>query len=125
MFEPLKKLQAATESRRITDLFDDDAERAERYCAGTGDMRLDYSRTNIDDAARLALIDLCDTADVAARREAMFTGQAINETEGRAVLHTALRNLDGGSVLVDGADVMPGILDTGVSPLKVINRTRP
>jgi len=124
MFESLKKIQAATESRRITDLFDDDAERAERYCAGTGDMRLDYSRTNIDDATRLALIDLCDTADVAARREAMFTGQAINETEGRAVLHTALRNLDGGSVLVDGADVMPGILDTLARMRRFADRVR-
>ncbi|MEM8577880.1 MAG: glucose-6-phosphate isomerase, partial [Pseudomonadota bacterium] len=46
------------------------------------------------------------------RRDAMFAGVAINETEGRAVLHTALRNLDGGPVLVDGADVMPGVLDT-------------
>jgi len=42
----------------------------------------------------------------------MFAGAPINETEGRAVLHTALRNLDGGAVEVDGTDVMPGVLDT-------------
>ena len=49
---------------------------------------------------------------VAARRDAMFAGEAINETEGRAVLHTALRNLDGGAVHVEGADVMPQVLAT-------------
>ena len=44
--------------------------------------------------------------------EAMFSGQPINDTEGRAVLHTALRNLDGGPVMVQGKDVMPGVLET-------------
>lgn len=49
---------------------------------------------------------------MAARRDAMFAGETINWTEGRAVLHTALRNLDGGPVMVDGQDVMPGVRDT-------------
>ncbi len=49
---------------------------------------------------------------MAGRRDAMFRGERINETEGRAVLHTALRDLDGGPVMVDGTDVMPGVRDT-------------
>ena len=75
-------------------------------------MVLDYAKTNIDAAARDLLFALLDQTGVAAKREAMFTGAAINETEGRAVLHTALRNLDGGPVMVDGADVMPDVLAT-------------
>jgi glucose-6-phosphate isomerase len=75
-------------------------------------MRLDYAKTNIDATGRGLLVDLLDQTGVAAKRDAMFAGQPINETEGRAVLHTALRNLDGGPVYVDGHDVMPAVLDT-------------
>jgi glucose-6-phosphate isomerase len=75
-------------------------------------MLFDYSKTNIDDATRVALIKLIEASGVAARRDAMFSGKAINETEGRAVLHTALRNLDGGPVMVDGVDAMPEVLQT-------------
>ena len=93
-------------------LFDDNTTRAQDFSACAGDMLFDYSKTNIDADTRDALIALVDAAGVAARRDAMFDGTAINDTEGRAVLHTALRSLDGGPVLVDGQDVMPGVLDT-------------
>jgi glucose-6-phosphate isomerase len=75
-------------------------------------MLFDYSKTNIDATARDLLIGLLDATGVAEKREAMFTGAKINETEGRAVLHTALRNLDGGPVVVDGQDVIPGVRET-------------
>ncbi|MBT8455080.1 MAG: glucose-6-phosphate isomerase, partial [Alphaproteobacteria bacterium] len=61
---------------------------------------------------RTQLVGMYQAAGVAERRDAMFAGAKINETEGRAVLHTALRNLDGGPVMIDGQDVMPGVLDT-------------
>jgi glucose-6-phosphate isomerase len=112
MFDALKRQLDAIGFRRITDLFDADPTRANDFSATLGDMRLDYSKTNIDAPTRATLIALCETADVAGRREAMFTGAPINQTEGRAVLHTALRNLDGGPVLVDGVDVMPEVLAT-------------
>lgn len=105
-------MQGGTIGRRISDLFVADPTRADGFSAQAGDMRLDYSRTSIDAAIRAALIDLCEARDVAGARARMFSGAMINETEGRAVLHTALRNLDGGPVLVDGADVMPGVLAT-------------
>ncbi|MFT7593482.1 MAG: glucose-6-phosphate isomerase [Paracoccaceae bacterium] len=111
-FDAVKMLQAQVHTRRISDLFAADPARADSFSADTGDMRLDYSKTNIDADIRAALIALCDTNGVADRREAMFTGARINKTEDRAVLHTALRNLDGGPVLLDGVDVMPGVLDT-------------
>jgi glucose-6-phosphate isomerase len=63
-------------------------------------------------AARTALLGIASARGVEARREAMFAGDPINETEGRAVLHTALRNLSGGPVMVAGEDVMPGVRDT-------------
>ena len=98
------------QSRSILALLDDD--RTATYSVRAGDMLFDYSKTAMDDAARTALLGLFDAADVTAKRDAMFAGAVINETEGREVLHTALRNLDGGPVLVDGVDVMPGVLDT-------------
>ncbi|WP_298847979.1 glucose-6-phosphate isomerase [uncultured Ruegeria sp.] len=108
--DALKTLAAA--DRRIFDLFAEDAARAGVFSASTGDMLFDYSKTQIDEDVRAALIQLCEDAGLAARRDAMFAGKKINETEGRAVLHTALRNLDGGPVEVDGQDVMPDVLDT-------------
>ncbi len=95
----------------ILDWFSD-PDRATDFSCRTGDMLFDYSKTNLNAAIRQDLIDLLDKADVAKARDAMFSGAAINETEGRAVLHTALRNLDGDAVFVDGADVMPGVLET-------------
>ncbi|MEP3055334.1 glucose-6-phosphate isomerase [Ascidiaceihabitans sp.] len=101
----------ATADRKFLSLFDDTSH-ADTFRCDTSDMRLDYSKTNIDAETRDALLALAEAADVTAHRDAMFSGQKINQTEGRAVLHTALRNLDGGPVLVDGSDVMPGVLDT-------------
>ena len=110
MWDELKAL--AARDLRILDLFEGDPERAGRFSCAVGEMLFDYSKTAIDEDARGALLRLADGAGWAARRDAMFDGAKINETEGRAVLHTALRNLDGGPVHVDGKDVMPGVLQT-------------
>lgn len=110
-WDALRAKHSAVEHRAILSLFDDPA-RAETFTAQTGDMVFDYSKTNLDADIRTGLFDLADAAGVIEKREAMFRGDAINDTEGRAVLHTALRNLDGGPVVVDGKDVMPTILET-------------
>jgi glucose-6-phosphate isomerase len=112
MWDDLKRHHAATRDRSILSLFDADPARADRFSARLGDLLLDWSKTSIDDEGRRLLLRLLDEARVAERRDAMFAGEKINETEGRAVLHTALRNLDGGPVFVDGQDVMPGVRDT-------------
>lgn len=112
MFEKLKSIAADLAGRDIVDLFAQDATRAEKFSVGFDDMVLDYAKTRITGDVRAALLDLAQSCDVAAKRDAMFAGQAINETEDRAVLHTALRNLDGGPVLVEGQDVMPDVLHT-------------
>ena len=110
MWTTLKAHHAAVSDRRFETMLD--TARAADFSAMAGDMRLDYAKTNIDTDGRALLLDLLNQTGVAAKRDAMFTGVPINETEGRAVLHTALRNLDGGPVNVDGADVMPDVLAT-------------
>jgi len=102
---------AAVRGRRIASLFDT-PNRAAEFSARFGDLLFDYSKTNIDTEGRWLLLELCERMGLADRREAMFTGAPINDTEGRAVLHTALRNLDGGPVMTAGADVMPEVRAT-------------
>ena len=100
---------ATVQHRPILSLFDD--RRAGRFSSRFGDMLFDYSKTNLDQTGLGLLLDLAETSGVAAKRDAMFAGAKINQTEGRAVLHTALRNLDA-SVGVDGRDVMPAVRAT-------------
>lgn len=101
--------------RPIISLFDDPARAGDFSVTlpdeAFGTLLFDYSKTNIDRETRDLLVALAHDSALEARREAMFTGQRINETEGRAVLHTALRNLNG-AVVVDGVDVMPGVRAT-------------
>lgn len=111
MFEELKKLAGGIADRSMLDLFENPA-RAAQFSLSACDMLLDYSKTQLDDTSRAALLKLAADRGVEARRDAMFSGAKINETEGRAVLHTALRNLSGAPVMVDGQDVMPEVLDT-------------
>ena len=94
---------------RIETLFAQDPARAQGFATSALGMVLDWSKTTIDAGARDLLLQLA--APVAARRAAMFAGERINETEGRAVLHTALRNPDA-RVEVDGHDIMAGVRDT-------------
>ncbi len=110
-WQDLHDRHGQVKDRKILSLFDD-AGRAGAFSVSALDMRFDYSKTNIDAETRDLLVGLAAEADLDARRAAMFGGDKINETEGRAVLHTALRNLDGGAVEVDGKDVMPGVRDT-------------
>jgi glucose-6-phosphate isomerase len=111
MWDALRKHYRVVADRSILSLMEDPG-RAEDFSLRMGDMLFDYSKTNIDEEGRRLLIRLLDDAGVAAKREAMFVGRPVNETEGRAVLHTALRNLDGGPIEVNGHDVMPDVLDT-------------
>ncbi|NVK45871.1 MAG: glucose-6-phosphate isomerase [Rhodobacteraceae bacterium] len=111
-FTALKSKAEAAESRHILDLFAADVERAAGFSALSDGLLFDYSKTNIDAATREALFDLLEQSGLKDKRAAMFEGAKINDTEGRAVLHTALRNLDGGPVMVDGKDVVPGVRHT-------------
>ncbi len=111
IWDSLKSRHAAIKDRPLLALFEEE-NRADMFCVELENMRFDYSKTNIDPDTRADLLHLAEQACVAEKRDAMFVGRRINETEDRAVLHTALRNLDGGPVIVEGDDVMPGVLDT-------------
>ncbi|MEO0653279.1 MAG: glucose-6-phosphate isomerase [Pseudomonadota bacterium] len=107
----LKSAAQAAAGRNIAEMLETPG-RAEAFSIEVGDLLFDYSKTTMSAADRDLLIGMYEEAQVPARREAMFSGQRINETEGRAVLHTALRNLDGDPVYVDGEDVVPGVRAT-------------
>ena len=97
--------------RPITALFDADPDRAGSFSLRAGDLMLDYAKTGIDAEARALLLELMRVTGLPERRAAMFRGLRINETEDRAVLHTALRAPET-PVLVDGSDVTPGLRTT-------------
>jgi glucose-6-phosphate isomerase len=96
----------------IADLFDADPNRFQSFSCDQDGLLLDFSKTSLDDAGLEKLIKLAEGADLTARIKAMFQGDAINVTEGRAVLHTALRASEDAVVRVDGQDVLPQIRET-------------
>jgi glucose-6-phosphate isomerase len=118
MWDNLKTLAAGIEGRHILDMFENEG-RAAAFSVSACDMLFDFSKTQLDETILQALVDVAEKADLTTRRAAMFGGEKINETEGRAVLHTALRNLAGTPVLVDGQDVMPGVLD-GLAKMEAV-----
>lgn len=83
--------------------------RFEVFSARQEDLLLDYSKCAVTDETMKLLGQLAVATDVAGKRDAMSRGDIINTTEGRAVLHTALRNRSGKPVLVGGKDVMPDV----------------
>ncbi|MBN3518526.1 glucose-6-phosphate isomerase [Algoriphagus lutimaris] len=90
---------------KITSLLEEH-ERFERYSLRLDDILVDYSKNKVNDVILKALCDLARETEIHIAIEDMFTGKAINETEGRAVLHTALRNPSDRAVYLDGEDVM-------------------
>ena len=90
-------------------LFDTDPDRATRYVVSAGDLRIDFSKQPVTDAVIADLLERARDAGVPARRDAMFSGERINTTEDRAVLHTALRAPRDAVIEVDGEDVVPEV----------------
>ncbi|MCW1919419.1 glucose-6-phosphate isomerase [Rhodobacter sp. KR11] len=111
-FQALLDHHAKVADRKILGLFgapNGKTGRAQNFTVTVDGMLFDYSKTNIDETGLGLLLELAEGADLQAKREAMFAGEKINETEGRAVLHTALRAGDSAVVTVDGRDVMPEV----------------
>jgi glucose-6-phosphate isomerase len=96
-------------SLHLRELFAQDRGRGERLVLEACDLLLDYSKNLITDDTLRLLIALAETAGLQGRIDAMFRGEKINVTEGRAVLHVALRAPRTASILVDGVDVVPGV----------------
>ncbi|MER9402631.1 glucose-6-phosphate isomerase [Mesorhizobium caraganae] len=100
----------ATASGTMREAFAADPKRFETFSASDGDLLLDWSKCAVDQHTMELLEKLAGAADLEGRRAAMFSGKKINITEDRAVLHTALRNLSGKGVTVDGQDVKADVL---------------
>ncbi|VVM04322.1 glucose-6-phosphate isomerase [Methylacidimicrobium tartarophylax] len=93
----------------LRDLFREDPGRAERFSLSLEEIVFDYSKNRITNETLELLLELARQADLSGWIQKMFAGEKINVSERRAVLHTALRNPRGSSVLVDGKDVMPEV----------------
>ena len=97
---------------QMKDLFSQDAERFNKFSVKFEDILLDYSKNRIDQETMDKLFALADQQDVIGMAKKMYSGEKINSTEGRAVLHIALRNQSNTPIMVDGKDVMPEINET-------------
>jgi glucose-6-phosphate isomerase len=101
---------AANKDRQLSDLFAADPARFDKFSTTYKDnILVDYSKNLITEETLDLLIDLAHDVDLRSAIDAMFNGEKINQTEGRAVLHTALRNRSNRPVMVDGKDVMPEV----------------
>lgn len=110
-----KTLQANYDSMKdvtMKDLFAQDATRFDKFSSKFEDILLDYSKNRVTESTMDLLYKLAEQQDVLGKAQAMYKGEKINTTEGRAVLHIALRNQDGKPIYVDGQDVMPAVKET-------------
>jgi len=96
-------------SVHLRELFEQDPNRAERFSAHAAGLLLDYSKHRVSAQTLSLLLALPRAVDLRQRIDAMFAGEKINVTEGRAVLHVALRTPRGKRIIVDGKDVVPEV----------------
>ena len=105
----LEKHHAEISQSHMRAMFAADPERFEKFSLKLNDILFDYSKNIINSETMEQLYHLADECDIGRWIERMFDGEPINQTENRAVLHTALRNKSGQAVMVDGEDVMPAV----------------
>lgn len=96
-------------NKRMKSFFDEDATRFEKMSITFNEIIFDYSKNIVTDETKKLLLELANDCKLKEAIEAMFSGEKINETENRAVLHTALRNCTDTPVVLDGLDIMPEI----------------
>ena len=109
VWQKLCQHQQAIASTHMRDLFAFDKNRFDKFSFQFADILFDFSKHQINDETLPMLMQLAREANIEGWRERMFTGEKINITENRAVLHTALRNRSNTPVMVDGKDVMPDV----------------
>ena len=104
-----KLAQLAKDPKTLQNYFADDAGRAAQFAIAWDSFFVDYSKNHIDKDIQAALLGLAKEAGLEDARKAYFSGETINQTEGRAVLHTALRAKENADIRVDGENVVPAI----------------
>ena len=105
----LQQHHATIKDRHLRELFAEDANRGEKFTLDAVGLFLDYSKNRMTGETMKLLVALARSAELPARIEAMFTGEKINATEDRAVLHTALRAPRGATVMFEGKNVVPDV----------------
>ncbi|RYU96126.1 glucose-6-phosphate isomerase [Emticicia agri] len=108
-FKKLKSHHKTISKKQLKDLFAEDKNRFKKYSLKFNDILIDYSKNNINGRTMGYLIELAQECNLSNAIAQMFSGAKINQTENRAVLHTALRNRSNSAILVDGNDVMPEV----------------
>lgn len=108
-WKSLREHFSEMKSEHIRELFKADPERFSKYSISNGDIVFDYSKNIISEKTMQLLLQLVNECKLKDGIVAMFNGEKINETEGRAVLHTALRNLSTEPMFAEGKDVMPEV----------------
>ena len=106
----LKEHQKTIADTHMRDLFEADPHRFKKFSIIFNDILFDFSKHRITDETLNLLINLAKEMDVSGWTKKMFNGDIINFTEHRAVLHVALRNRSNRPLLVNGNDVMPGVI---------------
>lgn len=115
-----KKIQNVT----LRELFDKDSKRGERFTAAGAGIFLDYSKNRLTEETLGLLLKLAEESGLKARMDAMFSGEKINITEDRAVLHVALRSPKTERIFVDGHNVVPDVHDVLEKMGKFADRVR-
>ena len=110
------------QSVSIKEMFENDNERAQKFSIEWNDFLVDYSKNKINQKTMNLLLDLANEIDLKNAISAYFKGEKINETEDRAVLHTALRSLKTEEVLVEGKNVMPEVYEVKESIKSFTNK---
>ena len=108
-FKKLKTHHKTISRLHLKDMFAEDPNRFKKFSIRLGDILLDYSKNRINGRTRSYLIQLAEEAGLSEAIEKMFSGDKINATEGRSVLHIALRNRANTPIFSDGKDVMPDV----------------
>jgi glucose-6-phosphate isomerase len=108
-WQALRRHYEETRGLHLRELFAADPERGNRYAMEAGDLYVDYSRNRVTDETLRLLRDLAAARGVTELRDAMFSGEKINFTENRAVLHIALRAPRTATIEVDGENVVPAV----------------
>jgi glucose-6-phosphate isomerase len=108
-YQALEDHHARVRDLRLRELFAEDPERGTRLTVEAEGLFLDYSKNRVTDETLRLLVDLAEQSGLRERIDAMFSGEHINITEDRAVLHVALRAPAGASIMVGGTDVVPEV----------------
>jgi len=117
-WKALEAHYASIKDVQMKDMFALDSERFSKFSLEFEDILFDYSKNRVSDDTMAKLYALADQQDVKGLARKMYAGEKINSTEGRAVLHIALRNQSNSPIIVDGKDVMPDVNET-LSRIKV------